>query len=203
MAGALHGMETLIADACRQPLADIRQSQFELSGPDGNIILPRIWEATLQPNWTITIHFRQPENEDPQPENGRGDISEYRTELDRLERRVLDDREEWARQRMQEREQWERERERERDRWEEERVREKNAWVRERERERDRWEHERAQERMRWEREQEESRRRWEETQQTAREVCEGERSMPRRSAINENLCLWWLAGRPPRDRRP
>lgn len=93
---SVKGIETLIADACGQTIADLRQSQFELSGPDGKIILPRIWEATLQPDWKVTIRFRHPGNENPEPENPPDVIHEYRLEMGR----------------------WERERDRKRDRWE-------------------------------------------------------------------------------------
>lgn len=100
-------MEILIAESCRRTLADIRQGQFELSGPHCRIILPRIWEATLQYGWTVTIHFQPPRDEDPQLADSRDVIHEYRGQMERLERRIADERDRWEMERVRERERWE------------------------------------------------------------------------------------------------
>lgn len=50
-------MEALISEACRRPIDDIRNVQYDLEGPEGELILPSTWELTIQAGWTISIRF--------------------------------------------------------------------------------------------------------------------------------------------------
>ena len=55
------GMEGLINEAFEH-VEDLRelvhQGRYDLAGPNGEIILPRVWEDTLiQPGWEITMHM--------------------------------------------------------------------------------------------------------------------------------------------------
>jgi hypothetical protein len=169
---------------------------FELSGPDGRIILPRIWEATLQPEWTIIIHFRQPRNGDPHPANPHDDIHEYRLELDRQDIRFSSELEQWKRERVQERERWESERDREKLRWERERVLDRERWERERIQERTEWQIQQEINRQQWEDAQERTRITWEQERDREGSVRELTSPMTRKSVTNVNPCLLWLAGR-------
>jgi hypothetical protein len=44
----------------------VHQGHYDLVGPDGEIILPQIWETMIQPDWTITMHM-WPMPEPPPP----------------------------------------------------------------------------------------------------------------------------------------
>jgi hypothetical protein len=50
----------------------VHQGHYDLVGPDGEIILPQIWETMIQPDWTVTMHMwpmpEPPPPEPPQPE---------------------------------------------------------------------------------------------------------------------------------------
>lgn len=52
-------MEILISEACRRSLDSLRGEDYDLVGPEGEIILPRTWETTLQPGWTISMVFTE------------------------------------------------------------------------------------------------------------------------------------------------
>lgn len=188
-------METLIAESCRRTIVDIRGSHFDLTGPDGKIILPRVWEATIQPDWSVAIQFGPTENEVARLQNQGDDVVlECQRDIDT-----------WKRERVEERERWERERLMERERWERESLLE-----------RQRWEHERNRERAQWERLQEEARQRWERVQEVLRDnrrergvrgpAGDGNQADP--SAKSESCtsqitkvspCLLWISGRRPR----
>jgi hypothetical protein len=46
----------------------VHQGHYDLVGPDGEIILPQIWETMIQPDWTITMHmWPMPEPPPPEP----------------------------------------------------------------------------------------------------------------------------------------
>ena len=37
--------------------SQIRGGQYDLLGPHGEIILPKVWDTVIQPDWTITMHM--------------------------------------------------------------------------------------------------------------------------------------------------
>jgi hypothetical protein len=45
---------------------EVHEGHFDLIGPDGEIILPQVWETTVQPDWMITMHM-WPKPEPPKP----------------------------------------------------------------------------------------------------------------------------------------
>ena len=54
------GMEGLIKQAFLHVdvIGDhVQQGHYDLTGPDGEIILPQVWETTVQPDWEITMHL--------------------------------------------------------------------------------------------------------------------------------------------------
>jgi hypothetical protein len=47
----------------------VHQGHYDLVGPDGEIILPQVWETMVQPDWAITMHmWPMPEPPPPPPE---------------------------------------------------------------------------------------------------------------------------------------
>jgi chemotaxis protein histidine kinase CheA len=66
------GMESLIKQAFLHVdvLGDhVHQGHYDLMGPDGEIILPQVWETMIQPDWEISMHmWPMPEDE---PEEGK------------------------------------------------------------------------------------------------------------------------------------
>lgn len=68
------GMETLIKQAFLHVdlIGDhVHQGHYDLTGPDGEIILPQIWDSMIQPDWEVTMHLwpmeeeKKPPKEDP------------------------------------------------------------------------------------------------------------------------------------------
>jgi hypothetical protein len=54
------GMEELIKQAFLHVdvLGEhVREGHYDLVGPDGEIILPQVWETMVQADWTITMHM--------------------------------------------------------------------------------------------------------------------------------------------------
>ena len=54
------GMEALIKQAFLHvmELSDhVAEGHYDLIGPNGEIILPRVWEEIIQPDWSITMHM--------------------------------------------------------------------------------------------------------------------------------------------------
>ena len=54
------GMESLIRQAFAHVdvIGDhVLQGHYDLTGPDGEIILPQVWETMIQPDWEITMHM--------------------------------------------------------------------------------------------------------------------------------------------------
>lgn len=49
----------------------VHQGHYDLVGPDGEIILPQVWETMIQPDWAITMHMwpmpEPPPKEEPAP----------------------------------------------------------------------------------------------------------------------------------------
>ena len=41
----------------------VEQGHYDLLGPQGEIILPHVWETVVEPDWTITMHM-WPMNDD-------------------------------------------------------------------------------------------------------------------------------------------
>lgn len=35
----------------------VAEGHYDLIGPNGDIILPRVWETVIEPDWTITMHM--------------------------------------------------------------------------------------------------------------------------------------------------
>lgn len=44
----------------------VAEGHYDLIGPNGEIILPRVWETTVEPDWAISMHMW------PMPEPPRG-----------------------------------------------------------------------------------------------------------------------------------
>lgn len=45
----------------------VEQGHYDLLGPQGEIILPHVWETVVEPDWTITMHM-WPMNEEKEAE---------------------------------------------------------------------------------------------------------------------------------------
>jgi hypothetical protein len=35
----------------------VHEGHYDLVGPDGEIILPQVWETMIQPDWAVTMHM--------------------------------------------------------------------------------------------------------------------------------------------------
>ena len=50
----------------------VAEGHYDLVGPQGDIILPQVWETVVEPDWTITMHMwpmpEPPPPEEPPPE---------------------------------------------------------------------------------------------------------------------------------------
>lgn len=49
----------------------VQEGHYDLVGPDGEIILPQIWDTVVQPDWSITMHMwpiAEPPPPPPPPE---------------------------------------------------------------------------------------------------------------------------------------
>lgn len=46
----------------------VAEGHYDLVGPNGEIILPRVWETVIEPDWVITMHM-WPMPEPPKPED--------------------------------------------------------------------------------------------------------------------------------------
>ena len=129
-------MEIQISDTCRQTLPDLRGRHYDLVGPGGEIILPRTWELTIQPGWTISIVFSELSNENCTHRNTTQglDICEANQDarMDSGEEERQREREQWAEERREERRLWAEERREERQLWAEETREERRLWQEER-----------------------------------------------------------------------
>jgi hypothetical protein len=49
----------------------VAEGHYDLVGPNGDIILPQVWETVVEPDWTITMHMwpipDKPKEPDPPP----------------------------------------------------------------------------------------------------------------------------------------
>ncbi|KAL1392315.1 hypothetical protein HDK64DRAFT_296943 [Phyllosticta capitalensis] len=45
----------------------VHDGHYDLVGPDGDIILPQVWETVVQPGWTVTMHMWPMEEPEPPP----------------------------------------------------------------------------------------------------------------------------------------
>lgn len=45
----------------------VNEGHYDLVGPNGDIILPQVWESIIEPDWTITMHM-WPIPEPPPPQ---------------------------------------------------------------------------------------------------------------------------------------
>lgn len=47
----------------------VAEGHYDLVGPNGDIILPQVWETVVEPDWTITMHMwpipEKPKEPDP------------------------------------------------------------------------------------------------------------------------------------------
>ena len=53
-------MESLIKQAfVHIPVVEalVGKGHYDLVGPNGDIILPQVWDGVIEPGWTITIHM--------------------------------------------------------------------------------------------------------------------------------------------------
>jgi hypothetical protein len=70
----LKGMESLINQAFQHVEVigeHVQHGHYDLVGPTGEIILPALWEAIIEPDWVITMHMwpmpEKKEEEEPPP----------------------------------------------------------------------------------------------------------------------------------------
>jgi hypothetical protein len=49
----------------------VADGHYDLIGPNGDIILPQVWETVIEPDWTITMHMwpipEKPKDPEPEP----------------------------------------------------------------------------------------------------------------------------------------
>lgn len=45
----------------------VESGHYDLLGPQGEIILPHVWETVVEPDWTITMHMWPMSEEVPEP----------------------------------------------------------------------------------------------------------------------------------------
>ena len=70
------GMEYLIKEAFTHVEVigpHVEQGHYDLLGPQGEIILPHVWETVVEPDWTITMHM-WPMNEEKEGETLADDL---------------------------------------------------------------------------------------------------------------------------------
>ncbi|KAL4891370.1 hypothetical protein BDV59DRAFT_182480 [Aspergillus ambiguus] len=70
-----NGMEELIKQAFLHVEGlgpHVADGHYDLIGPNGDIILPQVWETVIEPDWTITMHMwplpEKPKDPEPAPE---------------------------------------------------------------------------------------------------------------------------------------
>jgi hypothetical protein len=53
----------------------VQEGHYDLLGPNGEIILPQVWETVVEPDWTITMHmWPMPEPEKPKTPPLEGEV---------------------------------------------------------------------------------------------------------------------------------
>jgi hypothetical protein len=49
----------------------VAEGHYDLVGPNGDIILPQVWETVIEPDWTVTMHMwpipEKPKDDEPPP----------------------------------------------------------------------------------------------------------------------------------------
>ena len=73
------GMEELIRQAFLHVEGigpHVQEGHYDLLGPNGEIILPQVWETVVEPDWTVTMHMwpLPPEPEKPKTPPLEGEI---------------------------------------------------------------------------------------------------------------------------------
>jgi hypothetical protein len=70
----LQGMEELIRQAFLHVEVigpHVAEGHYDLIGPNGDIILPQIWDTVVEPDWTVTMHMwpipEKPKTPEPPP----------------------------------------------------------------------------------------------------------------------------------------
>lgn len=52
----------------------VADGHYDLIGPNGDIILPQVWETVIEPDWAITMHMwpipEKPKEDPPPPAGG-------------------------------------------------------------------------------------------------------------------------------------
>lgn len=73
----LQGMEELIRQAFLHIEVigpHVADGHYDLIGPNGDIILPQVWETVIEPDWAITMHMwpipEKPKEDPPPPAEG-------------------------------------------------------------------------------------------------------------------------------------
>ena len=73
----IKGMEDLIRQAFLHVEVigpHVSEGHYDLVGPNGDIILPQVWETVVEPDWTITMHMwpipDKPKADPPAPAPG-------------------------------------------------------------------------------------------------------------------------------------
>lgn len=55
----------------------VAEGHYDLVGPNGEIILPQVWETMIEPDWVITMHMwpmPEPPPPPPPPPEGAADV---------------------------------------------------------------------------------------------------------------------------------
>lgn len=49
----------------------VQEGHYDLVGPDGQVILPQVWQSLVQPGWNVTMHmWPMPESSQHAPPPG-------------------------------------------------------------------------------------------------------------------------------------
>ncbi|KAL8917837.1 MAG: hypothetical protein Q9208_007725 [Pyrenodesmia sp. 3 TL-2023] len=74
------GMEDLIRQAFLHVEVigpHVAEGHYDLVGPNGEIILPQVWETMIEPDWVVTMHMwpmPEPPPPPPAPPEGAADV---------------------------------------------------------------------------------------------------------------------------------
>lgn len=49
----------------------VQAGHYDLIGPNGEIVLPQVWDKVIEPDWAVTMHM-WPMDRPPMPQMGRG-----------------------------------------------------------------------------------------------------------------------------------
>lgn len=57
----------------------VAEGHYDLVGPNGDIILPQVWETVVEPDWTVTMHMwpipEKPKEPEPAPPPAPADVA--------------------------------------------------------------------------------------------------------------------------------